>query len=186
MRGALVTRHWARGGQALIEFAMVVPLLLLLVALTLNFGGLINAWVTVQSTTRAAANYAILSGSSAGLPVQATKDYLTRLIAADMSGLPSVSPANPAGTGGAICVRQKNNNATPVMLLETPGGACGNYSLPVSDGEPIADTNSTQYINVTVDITYNYTSFFTGNSILGLPLTVLPSNIHQRTVMRLQ
>jgi hypothetical protein len=67
-----------------------------------------------------------------------------------------------------------------------PAGACSTYANPPSDGEAIASGNSTVYINVAVDITYNYTSFFTGSSFMGLPLTVLPSNVHQRTVMRLE
>ena len=172
--------HKAHGGQTLVEFAMIVPLLLLLVVLTVNFGGLINAWVTVQNATRAAADYAVLTGSSAGLPTQATSGSLMTLINNDMSGLPNLSGSNPTA-----CVRE-NNNGTYIKLLEMPAGACSTYANPPSDGEAIASGNSTVYINVAVDITYNYTSFFTGSSVMGLPLTVLPSNVHQRTVMRLE
>jgi hypothetical protein len=189
MRGALRTAkcrrkrplHKACGGQALVEFAMIVPLLLLFVVLTVDFGGLINAWITVQNTTRAAADYAILSGSSAGLPTQATVTSFQNLINADMSGLPNQSSSNPT-----VCVRQ-NNNGVLLTLWETPAGACLTlYSPQPLDGEAIASGNSTRYINVAVDITYNYTSFFTGSSFMGLPLTVLPNSIHQHTVMRLQ
>lgn len=159
---------------------MVVPLLLLLVVLTVNFGGLINAWVTVQSTTRAAANYAILSGSSAGLPAQATSGSLQNLINADMSGLPNLSSSLTACVG-------ETNNGQFIPLLEMPAaGACSNYANRPPDGETIAGNSTVQYINVAVDITYNYTSFFTGSSFIGLPLAVLPGSIHQRTVMRMQ
>jgi Flp pilus assembly protein TadG len=186
-RGAVRMRQQirgkARGGQALVEFAMIVPLLLLLIVLTVNFGGLINAWVTVQSTTRAAADYAVLSGSSAGLPTQANSTGLQNLIMADMSGLPNVV----LGSNPTVCVRQ-NNNRTLLVLWETPAGCLNLYSAqpPPMDGEDIASGSSTTYVNVAVDITYTYTSLFTGNSFMGLPLTVLPNTIHQRAVMRIQ
>src|SRR5690348_8422207 len=65
-------RNAGTEGQALVEFAAVVPLLFLLVVLAMNFGGLIGAWVAVANATRAAADYAILSGDSAGSPTLAT------------------------------------------------------------------------------------------------------------------
>jgi Flp pilus assembly protein TadG len=169
------------GGQALVEFAMIVPLLLLFVVLTVDFGGLINAWVTVQNTTRALADYAVLSGSSAGLPAQPTNAALSALITADMSGLPNQSSSNPN-----VCVQANNNGTYPPPLFEMPSGACSTYPRPIPDGEQIAPGNSTNYIDVAVDITYNYTSFFTGSSFLGLPLAVLPNSIHQHTLMRVQ
>ena len=174
--------HKAHGGQTLVEFAMIVPLLLLLVVLTANFGGLINAWVTVQNTTRAAADYAVLSGSSAGSPALATKASLQNLISADMSGLPNVV----LGSNPTICVRENNNGNTSLKPLEMPAGVCGNYATPPLDGETIPGNSTVHYITVAVDITYNYTSLFTGSSFMGLPLTVLPNSIHQRTVMRMQ
>lgn len=185
MPGALRARQGSfsktRGGQALVEFAMIVPLLLLFVVLTVDFGGLINAWVTVQNTTRALADYAVLSGSSAGLPAQPTLTSWQNLVAADLSGLPNQSSSNPT-----VCVQENNNGTYPAPLFEMPSGACSTYPRPLPDGEQIAVGNSTNYIDVAVDITYNYTSFFTGPSFLGLPLTVLPNSIHQHTLMRLQ
>jgi Flp pilus assembly protein TadG len=174
--------HKARGGQALVEFAMIVPLLLLLVVLTVDFGGLINAWITVQNTTRAAADYAILSGSSAGSPALATSTSLQNLISADMSGLPNVV----LGSNPTICVRENNNGNTTFKPLEMPAGVCGNYATPPVDGETIPGNTNVAYITVAVDITYTYTSFFTGSSFMGLPLTALPNSIHQRAVMRMQ
>lgn len=165
-------------GQALVEFAAIVPMLFLLIVLAMNFGGLIGAWITVANATRAAADYASLGSSSAGSPAQATASTLQALINADMASLPNAS-------GLHACVTE-NNNGTYTTLLETPSGACSSYANPPSDGEAITSGNPTQYTNVAVDITYTYSSFFSGSTFLGLPMTVLPSTVHQRAVMRVQ
>ena len=66
-----------------------------------------------------------------------------------------------------------------------PNGACASYSNPTADGEAVAAGSTVTYPNLAVDVTYTYTSFFTGSTFLGLPLTVLPSSIHRRTEMRM-
>lgn len=169
-------------GQALVEFAAVVPLLFLLIVLGMNFGGLIGAWVDVANATRAAADYAILSGDSAGSPTLATSSTLAALITADLAALPTPS------TTTKVCVRQYNNsNSTPVStILETPSGACTGVASPPPDSELIVTGGSAKYVSVAVDITYYYSSFFSGSTFLGLPLTVLPSAVHQRAVMRVE
>jgi Flp pilus assembly protein TadG len=167
-------------GQALVELMAIIPMIFLLIVLAMNFGGLINAWIAVANAVRATADYAILSGSSAGLPTQATSTTLQNLINADLSALPNLSASNPHA-----CVR-KNDNGTYTTVMEMPSGACANYSNPPSDGEAIATGNTNNYINYAVDITYTYTSFFTAARIFGYPLVSLPTSVHQRAVMRLQ
>jgi len=168
------------GGQALVELMVIIPMIFLLIVLAMNFGGLINAWIAVANASRAAADYVILSGSSAGLPTQATATTLQNLINADLNTLPNLSSTNPN-----VCVRE-NDNGTYTKILEVPSGACASYSNPPSDGEDIASGTTTQYIDYAVDITYTYTSFFSASNILGFPLLTLPSSVHQRAVMRLQ
>src|SRR5689334_16870203 len=51
-------RHTSRG-QALIELALILPLLLLLIVNVVNFGGLLYAWITVSNAARAGAQYSI-------------------------------------------------------------------------------------------------------------------------------
>lgn len=169
----------SKRGQALVEFAAVVPILFLLIVLAMNFGGLIDAWITVENATRAAADYAILGGSSAGSPVTATASSLQSLINADMAALPNLSSSNPKA-----CVRE-NNNGTYTTLLEMPTGACASYSNPPADTEPVSSGSTVTYANIAVDITYTYNSFFSGSNFMGLPLAVLPSSVHRRAVMRI-
>lgn len=48
----------ARRGQALAEFALTLPILLVLIFSIVEFGRLFQAWVTIQNAARAAARYA--------------------------------------------------------------------------------------------------------------------------------
>lgn len=60
---AAVSRPGSQG-QALVEFALTVPVLILLVAFAVNFGGWLYAWIEVASAARAGANYAALGPAS--------------------------------------------------------------------------------------------------------------------------
>jgi len=139
------------GGQSLVEFAIAVPLLFLIIALAMNFGGLINAWVNVGNAARSAADYAVFGGISAHLPKKATSSTLQTLINADLAYLPNLSSSNPQ-----MCVREEDNG-TVTTLLESPSGACSSFSLPPTDIEPVATGSLFTYANLAVDVTYTYT-----------------------------
>jgi Flp pilus assembly protein TadG len=163
-------------GQALVEVALIAPFVFLLIVLVINFAGLIGAWMEVANAARAAADYAILSGSSAGLPTQATSASLQNLITTDLAYLPGSS------TNTNACL-QVNNNGTVSATALVGSNACASYPFPPpSDGENI--NSSTQYINLAVDITYTYTPFMIGSKFLGYFLPNIPTSVHQRAVMR--
>lgn len=173
-------------GQALVELAVAIPMIFLLIALAFNFGTWLYGWVAVGNAARAAGDYAILSGSSAGLPPTATKSTLQSLINTDLTYLPNTSSSNPN-----VCI-QENNNGTITKMLDVPSGpsgACATanaaYGSAPVDPEAKVTGGTLTYPSVTVDITYTFTPFFFGSKILGLPLTVLPTTIHRRTVMRI-
>jgi Flp pilus assembly protein TadG len=152
-------------GQALVELALATPMIFLLIALTFNFGGWLYAWVQVGNAARAAANYGVLGSASVGLPGTPSSTQLVNLINADLASLPNTTSSNPAV---AVC---QNNNGTVTAIT----GTCSS---------PPADPEAPLYFTVTVDITYTYSSFFTGTTFLGYRFTVLPSTIHRRVVMR--
>jgi Flp pilus assembly protein TadG len=169
-------------GEALVEVTLVAPFVFLLIVLVVNFAGLIGAWMVVANAARAAADYAILSGSSAGLPTQATSASLQNLINADMAALPGLSSTNPNA-----CIRENNNMSSPknyIVIMEMPSGACANYTNSFSDGEAIASGTSDQYIILGVDITYTYTPFMAGSKFLGYFLPNIPTSVHQRAFVR--
>lgn len=165
-------------GEALVEVTLIAPFLFFLVVLVIDFAGLIGAWMEVANAARAAADYAILSGSSAGLPPQATASSLQSLITNDLAKLPGSS------TNTNACL-QVNNNGTITATTLMGSNACSNYSAPPSDGEEIASGNSTKYVNLAVDITYTYTPFMVGSRFLGYFLPNIPTSVHQRSVMRI-
>ena len=51
-------RHRRRRGQSLVEFAIVLPILLYLTLVALDFGRVYLGWINLQSMSRIAANLA--------------------------------------------------------------------------------------------------------------------------------
>jgi Flp pilus assembly protein TadG len=51
-------RRRSSRGQSLVEFALVLPVLLILVLMAIDFGRLFSSWVTLNNAARVAANYA--------------------------------------------------------------------------------------------------------------------------------
>jgi Flp pilus assembly protein TadG len=168
-RSRTVQKRAARG-QALLELAIVVPFLLLLVVLAINFGGWFYAWTEIGSAARAAANYAALGANSAGSPGTPNGAAITAMIATDLSTLPN-------GSSAAVFVCW-NNNGTLTQITGA-SGACTSTTAP-------ADPEPGSYLSVTVDITYTYSQFFSSFSFpnLGINLFILPNTIHRRVVMR--
>lgn len=52
------TRRWRARGQSLVEFALVLPVLLFMVLMVLDFGRVYLGYINLQSMARTAANYA--------------------------------------------------------------------------------------------------------------------------------
>ena len=155
-------------GQALIEYAFMVPFLFLLMVNCLNFGVFIYDWIEVANAARAGAQYAILGAASAGGLTAATGTQISTIVTNDMasvSGSPTVD----------VC---KNNNGT----LTTLAGTC---SLTGSLAVP-ADPEAPFYVVATVDVTYTYKPI-TGDlkfPKLNLYATIPTTSIHRRAVMR--
>jgi Flp pilus assembly protein TadG len=164
------------GGQALIEYAFMVPFLLLLIINCVNFGAFIYEWIEVANGARAGAQYVILGGASAGELTPATGAQIKAVILADMHSLPSTS-TNPAIS---VCT---NNSASGTPVITTLTGTCsgtGANAVP-------ADPEPTSYVLATVDVTYTYTPMTSALSFprLGIYATIPPTSIHRRATMRM-
>ena len=159
------SRNSSRRGQALIELALVLPLLFLLIINVINFGGMLYAWVTVANAARTGAQYLMMGSATVHGPAAPTAAQVSALVTQDLLSLPNRSSAVVR-----VC---KNNNAT---ITCSPSAA----SSP-SDPEP------TYYVAGTVDVTYTYVPFVSLWSFpkLGLRLTLPPTTIHRQVVMRL-
>jgi len=143
-------------GQALIEFALIVPLVFVLAVNAVNFGGFIYAWITVADAARAGAQYMTSLGPMTTPAALATVQPLVQaLVSSDTTSLPGSTPSV------AVCT---NRNGAM-----TPAGCA-----TLSDPEP------TMYTLATVDVTYTYNLWIRSVSFTGLPGT-----IHRKAVMRM-
>ncbi len=162
--------HAAEQGQALIEYAFMVPFLLLLIVNCVNFGAFLYDWIEVANAVRAGAQYAILgpvspSGTTGGGLTPATGAQIKAVITSDLKTLPGTPTIN-------IC---ENNNGT----LTTLTGTCSTTTTPSDPEAPL-------YVLATVDVTYPYTPLTGELSFpkLGIYATIPPTSIHRQAVMR--
>lgn len=153
------------GGQALVEYALVLPMLLLLIVNTVNFGGFFFGWIAMANAARAGADYAIMGGASVGSFQSATAAQVINLITQDVASLPNSSTLTVN-----IC-----QNYDGIITALT--GSCS--AIPM-DPEP------TSYTLVSVDTTYTYKPFIPLFQFpsLNIYATIPPTTIHQRAVMR--
>jgi Flp pilus assembly protein TadG len=114
-------------GQALAEFALLVPLMLLLAVALGDFGRLFNAAIAVESAAREAADYGAMQGKlkwDSSVPAQITQneaDMQTRACTA--ASTLSDYAGDPPGTVGMTCT-----NPSFSYDIEAPTGFSGNCS----------------------------------------------------------
>jgi PKD repeat protein len=98
-------RHRSRG-QSLVEFALVIPVLLLLTLIAIDFGRVFLGWVNLQQMTRIAAAYASEHASSFAIPGHPDRAaYQTRVendARAINCTLPDPIPEPVIGSGTAL------------------------------------------------------------------------------------
>ena len=163
---SFLKRAQGDAAQALIEYLLLVPMVLLLVVNIVNTGGFFFAWITVANTSRAAANYAALAGASAGGLQAASVSKINAMVTTEASSLPN----NPSMVVD-IC---RNFNGAVTTL----SGTC--TSIP-ADAEPAS------YVLTSIDVYYTYKPFIPAGfqfRALNVYVTIPPSTIHRRTVMR--
>jgi Flp pilus assembly protein TadG len=163
-------------GSSLVEFALLVPLLFVLVAGVADFGGLIFAWITVAHAARTGVQAAVLNGVYMNYVTAPTPASITSTVQSDLAALLNGSSVTPV-----IC---EYNNGT---LSQTISGTCSTTG-PV-DSEPIVAGGTPVYNLITVDVTYTYSPFVRtfDFSSLGVHLPALFNSnisIHRRAIMR--
>jgi Flp pilus assembly protein TadG len=155
------TRASRRKGQALVEFALIIPLVFLLVVNALNFGGFFFAWITVANAARAGAEYMSMSSASPGAPAPATLAQITTLVTNDASTL--------------------LNRSSLVVAI------CTNSTTAANGCTALIDPEAPAYTLATVDVTYTYKPFIPLFSFpkLGISATLPSSTIHRKAVVRM-
>jgi PKD repeat protein len=95
-------------GQSVVEFALILPVLILLLLITLDFGRLFMSYITLTNATRVAANYGATSPASftGGVTTAAYNAVVTHesvglncTLHADAGGHNPPIPTFPSGTG---------------------------------------------------------------------------------------
>ncbi len=150
-----------RGGQALVEFALMVPLVFLLAVNAINLGGFLFAWITVADAARSGAQYMVMSSASPGAPTPATPAQITTLVTNDVSSL-----LNRSSLVVAVCT---NNTAAPTGCTT------------------LFDPEAPAFTLAIVDVTYTYKPFIPLFSFpgLGISATLPAGAIHRKAVMRM-
>lgn len=152
--------------QAIIEYLLVLPVLLLLLVNIVNFGGFFYSWITVANAARAGANYTTLGGASVGSLGPATASQIQAMIAQEISSLPN-------RTSLVVNICQSNNGSVSTLL-----GSC--TSVP-------ADPEPASYVLTTVDVLYTYKPFIPAGfqfKNLNIYASIPPTTVLRRTVMR--
>ena len=106
------------GGQALVEFALVLPILLLVVTGIMQFGILLGGQIALVNGVREAARYgSVLETSSAGSVPADAAAVEARLQSVLTSGLPGYSPARLLSS--SVCY----------VSYQNPGSSPASYSV---------------------------------------------------------
>jgi hypothetical protein len=145
-RGARNPGH-GRLGQSLAEFALTVPMALLMVLFGLDFGRVFLGWVALNQAAREAANYAAMNPSAWTLPYNlAVHSEYSRLVTTEATGIncamssPVPAPTFPNGTGiGAPAVVELHCNfslITPIIgaIIGNPIPVSASSAFPVRSG----------------------------------------------------
>ena len=167
-----ISRQQFTEGQALIEFALLLPLLFVLIVNVVNFGGFFFAWITVANAARSGAQYMCLGGASVGSPRAATSTQVYNLVSADISSL-----KNRSSLAVRVCTKKSGVSA----LCTTTGS--GTFADPAADTRIEAPL----FVMGWVDVKYTYSPFIPLFSFpnLGIYATLPPLTIHRQSVMRM-
>src|SRR5712692_1907398 len=141
MRG-VSQNHESRKGQSLVEFALILPMILLLVVNVVNFGSFLYTWIAISNAARAGVQYMVLSSASVGYPRDATAAQITTLVQNDLGSI--------IGGSATINVCTNNNGVYHATSITTGACASANNTDGYSDPEP------THYVLATVDVTYTW------------------------------
>jgi Flp pilus assembly protein TadG len=134
VRRAVCKRPWTRPGQALVEFAFVLPVFLLLLFGTIDFGRYVYYVQILNNAAREGARYAIVHGSNSFQPTgpnpndptiaSVVRNYAVGVIGngatfdvASTWGTPPNPPSNNRGQDVHVVVTYNFRSLIPVVPL---------------------------------------------------------------------
>lgn len=125
------SRHRGQRGQALVEFALVIPLFLILVLGIVDFGLGLRAWISITNSAREGARVGAVRGNCDAI-IEQVMDTSGGLVTADdqVTISPSDCDTN-AGDSVSVTVDYEYNFVTPLggMLSLIGGGIPSSVSI---------------------------------------------------------
>lgn len=111
-------RRRSRPGQTLVEFALTLPILLLLIFGIIEFGRIFQAWVTVQNAARTAARYGVTGQFNQTIFQDLNNPWTPDTVGDVRDGM---APSWPVNYGIAYPDGQKPGDGVPCTLEDTRG-----------------------------------------------------------------
>ncbi len=142
-----LTRQNRSRGQSLVEFAIVVPVAIFIMAFAIDFGRAFMGWINLTNATRIAANYAAqhpyADWSNASDPdrlryvAMVTRDLTTSNCPPTTVALPTFSPDTNLGSSATVALACSFHFVTPLIgnVLGNPLPMTASTSYPIRTGE---------------------------------------------------
>jgi Flp pilus assembly protein TadG len=166
----LTRRRTASRGQSVVEFALVLPIMVLVLLATVDFARVYTTMMNVESAAREAADYGTTLGAGkwqAGAPMDDTVAEMQRRACVAASDLPDYADSDTDPANGCT------NPAFAYCMTPTTGGTCG----PVDPVDGCEIPTRPQPCTVTVTLTHVFRLFAplniqVGGSEFGFPSTI--------------
>jgi TadE-like protein len=197
-----VEQRRRRAGQSLVEFALMLPLLLILIVNIVNFAGFFYAFIEVANASRSAGDYAIMdhaaySGTDAGGAALADLTAPNAQQVANMLGTDMLALPNRTSINVRLCQLEPSDGSGTPASCNVCNNSAGTGTMSCSSGSgsfttnPSPDTSTGEGASCTlrwVDVSYTYNAFIPlGFNFPGLGFGVtLPNNLvlHRQSVYR--
>jgi Flp pilus assembly protein TadG len=165
--------HNSRSGQALVETAVMVPLLMLVLLNAVNVGYFYWAVINLTEATRGSAEWSIMgTASTIGKQAPASGPQSDGTSVAFLAFQDVSAFATSSNATVAVC--------TTTFSTGTPSTSCNSYGA--STLSPTADPDPEGLVLNRVDITYQFTPLIRGG---WLGVWSPPTTIHRYVEMRL-
>lgn len=166
-----------RGGQALLEMALAMPLLLLLIANVVNYGGMFFAAITVANAARHGAQDFIYGGATVKNAPPPTAAEVWTLVQNETAALPN----RDASLAIRVCRENRDDPSSPACT--SFGSGSYSFTSPPVDTRPEA----INHLNGWVDIGYTYTPYIPlfAVPVIGVSLSPPPQTLTRQSLMRI-
>ena len=162
-------------GQALVETAILLPLLLMVIMNAVNFGYFFLISINVAAAPRSGVSYSIMGGETPNQLVLPSGSSINSLTVADMTGAVSA----PSNTPVQVCGIVAGCSTAPCLTnagTSTQKAQCQSFGNTASPAFPSVDSDpeSPSFILQRVDVQYTFHPIIPG-TLFGLTFLASPA-----------